>query len=230
MRKPKSAKPRQQSTAAAEPSAAVWFKLYPAKWAGLAMREPDNSKLGERVRRIVLALCEQEPGADAFADEVMQTTADAMQRYSEAGRKAARARWADKTPCDRNAIGMRSDNIRQEGDKKETRKEGDKSERETADAEALTQSQIEIPSLEVFRSFGAKHGMDPVKVEKCFRHYEASGWRDAQGQPVRNWKAKLSSWMNRPELEATGAKRAEVKPAASGKEFSSSLNPRIIRN
>jgi len=96
-------------TPTAESSAAVWFKLYPAKWAGLAMREPDNSKLGERVRRIVLALCEQEPGADAFADEVMQSTAEAMKAAREKAQKAAFARWEkerrerEKKGCPSNA-------------------------------------------------------------------------------------------------------------------------------
>lgn len=93
---------------------------------------------------------------------------------------------------------------------------------------ALTQSQSEIPSLEVFRSFGAKHGMDPVKVEKCFRHYEVSDWRDAKGHPVLNWKSKLSSWINRPELEASQPKRIEPKPGDDGREFKSTIRPRII--
>lgn len=97
------------NTPAAESSAAVWFKLYPAKWAAMAMREPDNSKLGERVRRIVLALCEQEPGADAFADEVMQSTAEAMKAAREKAQKAAFARWEkerrerEKKGCPSNA-------------------------------------------------------------------------------------------------------------------------------
>ena len=84
---------RRQSHAGGEPSTAVWFKLFPAKWAGLAMREPDNAKLGERVRQIILALCEQKPGADSFADEVMESTAAAMQAASEHARKAAIASW-----------------------------------------------------------------------------------------------------------------------------------------
>jgi hypothetical protein len=109
MPNPKPAKPQKQATPAAESSAAVWFKLYPAKWAAMAMREPDNSKLGERVRRIVLALCEQEPGADAFADEVMQSTAEAMKAAREKAQKAAFARWEkerrerEKKGCPSNA-------------------------------------------------------------------------------------------------------------------------------
>ena len=87
-----------------ESSTAVWFKLHPARWAGLAMRESDNAKLGERVRRIILALCEQKPGMDDFADDVMKSTAEAMRAASEHGQKAARARWMkDKDGCPSNA-------------------------------------------------------------------------------------------------------------------------------
>ena len=71
----------------------VWYKLLPAKWAAMAMREPENAKLGERVRRIILALCEQELGADAFADSVIETSTEAMQAASDHARKAAEARW-----------------------------------------------------------------------------------------------------------------------------------------
>ncbi len=75
----------------------------------MAMREPDNAKLGERVRRIILALCEQEPGADTFADAVMQSTAESMRAASEHAKKAAEARWEkerqerEKAGCPSNA-------------------------------------------------------------------------------------------------------------------------------
>ena len=72
----------------------------------MAMREPDNAKLGERVRRIILALCEQEPGADTFADAVMQSTAESMRAASEHARKAAVASWVKrkgKDGCPSNA-------------------------------------------------------------------------------------------------------------------------------
>lgn len=84
---------KEPAHAGGEPSTAVWFKLYPARWAALAMREPDNAKLGERARRIILALCEQKQSADPFADEVMASTAAAMQAASEHARKAAIASW-----------------------------------------------------------------------------------------------------------------------------------------
>lgn len=237
MTSPRTDKGRRKSTPAAESSAAVWFKLYPAKWAGLAMREPDNSKLGERVRRIVLALCEQEPGADAFADEVMQSTAEAMKAAREKAQKAALARWEkerrerEKKGCPSNAQASDggSDSCPSNAKRRdlEEQRRGDLEEHER-EGVALTQSEIEIPSFEVFRRFGQEQGFNPARVEKCFRHYEACDWRDTQGQPVRNWKAKLSSWMNRPELEAAKPKKPEPKPGDDGREFKSTIRPRII--
>lgn len=224
------------NTPAAESSAAVWFKLYPAKWAGLAMREPDNSKLGERVRRIVLALCEQEPGADAFADEVMQSTAEAMKAAREKAQKAAFARWEKerrerkKKGCPSNAQASDggSDSCPSNAKRRDLEEErrGDLEEHER-EGGALTQSEIEIPSFEVFQRFGQEQGFNPARVEKCFRFYEASGWRDTKGHPVRNWKAKLSSWMNRPELESTKAGKPDWRAERAQKEYPPNAKPTV---
>ncbi|GEM_PF-4885405 len=222
--KPRTNKSRKHADAGNQ-APVVWYKLYPAQWAGLAMREPDNAKLGERVRRIVLALCERQRGSDAFADAVIQTTAEAMQRYSEAGRKAARARWADKTPCDRNAIGMRSHKIRkrQDRDKIETRK---KEEREPEAAGAAALSHF---SLESFKAIGAEEGYPPERVQKCFQHYRRSGWKDRQGQPVRNVRAVLSSWMNRPELSNPAEAAPSFSPEESRRAEAAQRRARTIR-
>lgn len=88
------------------PDSAVWFKYFPARWAALAMREQDDARLGTRLRGIILALCEQEQGADPFADAVMQSTAEAMRAASEHARKAAIASWEKrrgKGVCPSNA-------------------------------------------------------------------------------------------------------------------------------
>lgn len=185
------------------------------------------AEAGDYFRRMLIALNTGQrgimPEADAMMDEA-QAYFDAKRRAGSTGGKqtqSRRASTASSTASSHTDIHTGIQAYRQI--------ETQEREPGAAVAATLTQSQIEVPSLEVFRSFGVEQGMDAERVEKCFRHYEASGWRDTQGQPVRNWKAKLSSWMNRPELEASKPKRAEAKPAASGKEFSSTLNPRVIR-
>ena len=68
-------------------------------------------------------------------------------------------------------------------------------------ADASAPSLSSIPSWEEVKAFGTECGFPPERVDKCFRHYEASGWRDVTGHPVLNWRSKVSSWMNRPEIE-----------------------------
>lgn len=199
-----------------------WFQYNPAFHLAATMKMSAEEKAAH-YDALNTALIMETRGISPEADRML----DNADRVSKVRRDAAKKRWEGGGE-NANAMQMQSTSnalpTYLPTDLPTNRKM-----REAAGAAALTQSQIEIPSLEVFRSFGAKHGMDPVKVEKCFRHYEVSDWRDAKGHPVLNWKSKLSSWMNRPELEASKPKRAEAKPAASGKEFSSTLNPRVIR-
>ena len=181
---------------------------------------------GDYFRRLLIALNTGQrgimPEADAMMDEA-QAYFDAKRRAGSTGGKqtqSRRASTASSTASSHTDIHTGKQAYRQI--------ETQEREPGAAGAATLTQSPIEVPSLEVFTSFGVEQGMDAERVEKCFRHYEASGWRDAQGQPVRNWKAKLSSWMNRPELEAAKPKKAEPKPGDDGREFKSTIRPRVI--
>jgi uncharacterized protein YdaU (DUF1376 family) len=52
------------------------------------------------------------------------------------------------------------------------------------------------PTLEEIQSYCTERnsGVDP---KKFFDYYETSGWVDAKGQKVRNWKQKLITWEGR---------------------------------
>ena len=221
------------------PDAVVWFKLFPARWAAMAMREPDNAKLGERVRKIILALCEQEQGMDDFADAVTMTTLESMRAASEHAKKAADVRWKKQGGgCSSNPQASTSDgsgcsgNARRGYLEDERRREEKRIMRESHEplaAGAAALSQIEIPSLEEVKAFGAEHGFPPERVAKFYRHYEACGWRDAQGQPVLNWKGKVSSWMNRPELAQPGAVPAPISAEDARRKDDAERRKRTIR-
>lgn len=202
-----------------------WFQYNPAFHLAATMKMSAEEKAAH-YDALNTALIMETRGISPEADRML----DNADRVSKVRRDAAKKRWEEGGE-NANAMQMQSKSnalptyLPTDLPNRPTKRK----KREAACAATLSHDGTEIPSLEVFRSFGAKHGMDPVKVEKCFRHYEASDWRDTQGQPVRNWKAKLSSWMNRPELEATEAKRAETKSTASDREFRSTITPRIIR-
>lgn len=236
MSKSKPAKPRNQSTPAAT-SEAVWFKLYPGKLLAISHHEPDDIKFAKRHRVIALALAMQEKGMDSLADEIMETTAAAMQAASDHARKAAEARWEkerrgrvkagmpEQCPsiCPSNATRKELEDLGDLGDLENER------EPKAAGAAALSRDRIANPSWREFESFGIEQGMDPDAVRSCFDYFTASGWVDSKGKPVANWRGKLTSWVTNQKEIPSKPKRIEPKPGASGKEFSSTLNPRVIR-
>jgi hypothetical protein len=54
------------------------------------------------------------------------------------------------------------------------------------------------PTLEDVRAYCLERGntVDPVKF---WSYYDAGDWKDAKGNPVRNWKQKLLTWENKTE-------------------------------
>jgi hypothetical protein len=39
-----------------------------------------------------------------------------------------------------------------------------------------------------------KERSSPVDPKKFYEYFTAGGWKDAKGNPVRNWKQKLLTW------------------------------------
>lgn len=49
------------------------------------------------------------------------------------------------------------------------------------------------PTLEEVKAY-CKERNSPVDPEQFWQYFEAGGWKDAKGQPVRSWKQKLLTW------------------------------------
>ena len=49
------------------------------------------------------------------------------------------------------------------------------------------------PTLEEIRAYCAERN-SPVDPVQFFEYFQAGGWKDAKGQPVRSWKQKLLTW------------------------------------
>lgn len=49
------------------------------------------------------------------------------------------------------------------------------------------------PTLEDVQAY-CKERSSPVDPQKFFDYFTAGGWKDAKGNPVRNWKQKLLTW------------------------------------
>lgn len=65
------------------------------------------------------------------------------------------------------------------------------------------------PTLEEVRAFFQERGTT-IDPEAFFAHYEANGWVQSRGKPIRNWKACLTTWEKR-EADFTHGKPAKRK-------------------
>lgn len=65
------------------------------------------------------------------------------------------------------------------------------------------------PTLEEVEEYQREKNL-PVDSRKFFDYYDAGGWKDGKGQPVRNWKQKMLTWAKYDSKPAQqGAARAE---------------------
>ena len=214
--------------------AAVWYKLYPGKLLALSHHQPDDMVFAKRHRAIALALAMQEEGMDPFSDELIQSTAEAIKAASDHGKKGADGRWKkpkEGCPSNARASSREGDGCPSNGIRRDLRdlQDVDKRKRESQEAAGAALSQFDIPSSEIFKAFGAERGFPAERVEKCFRHYETSGWKDRDGKPIGNWRAALSSWMNRPELAAQGEAEKPIPPEVSKRKEAAERRQRDIR-
>jgi hypothetical protein len=219
-------------TPAAEQFAAFKWLPLPLALAMASILPMKDGEAGKYIKRVLIALATRKRGETDLSDTMLEDA----ERYSQTKREAAQKRWkkdagalhlheSGQDSGDAGALPYRQTD--RHTDRQHTQKTHEREPEKHGGA--LTQSGVETPSCEVFQRFGQEQGFDPDRVKKCFRHYEASGWKDAQGQPVKNWQSKLSSWMNRPELASPKAGQPEQRRATqAAKEFPPNAKPRFI--
>lgn len=66
-------------------------------------------------------------------------------------------------------------------------------------------------SIEEVREYIRKERLN-VDADLFWRYYDASGWHDKDGKPVRNWKQRLITWHGRAKRTAESrAKKGEIE-------------------
>lgn len=88
------------------------------------------------------------------------------------------------------------------------------------------------PTLEEIEAYRREKNLS-VDARKFFDYYDAGGWKDGKGQPVRNWKQKLLTWekydSGKPAQQ--GAGRAEDDPKLQEKiEHMRRMNEHLSQN
>jgi len=58
---------------------------------------------------------------------------------------------------------------------------------------------INRPTLNEFKTYFQQKGYTFESAERAYNHYESLGWEDRNGNPVKNWKNKVSNNWFKPE-------------------------------
>ena len=53
------------------------------------------------------------------------------------------------------------------------------------------------PSREEAEAYKAEAGLERVDVDRFLDHYEANGWVQARGKPIKDWRAAMRNWDRR---------------------------------
>lgn len=75
------------------------------------------------------------------------------------------------------------------------------------------QTRVEPPTLEEIRAY-VRERNSPVDPVKFYEYFQAGGWRDAKGNPVRSWKQKLLTWEKYDTVRQSPATASEPKPVS----------------
>ena len=79
-------------------------------------------------------------------------------------------------------------------------------------------STFKPPTLDEVRAYFAEK-QTRIDPEQFFAHYDANGWRQANGNTLKNWKSALVTWeKNDHQRKGTHASRNSI-PAGPGQKF-----------
>lgn len=95
-----------------------------------------------------------------------------------------------------------------DGDQTKTKSKSKTKEKEEREVEEKSASRPEPPTLAEVEAYVMERGSS-VDPKRFWEYYSAGNWKDAKGNPVKNWKQKLITWEKKDE---TG--KQEVKSNA----------------
>ena len=198
------------------------------------MSELNDAEFGRLTRALLaysmtgepIALCGNER---FYAKRVMAQEDRFRENYeaqstarSEAGKAGATARWQDGNAIPANGKnGKRINRISKDGNAIPANGKNGNTETNT-DTETNTQppnggmckktrvSRVAPPTLDEVMSYAEGRGRTDL-ARQFYEYFEAGGWVDAKGQPVRSWKQKFLTW-EKYESPKRSAPKAGTQP------------------
>ncbi len=167
---------------------------------GEEMQELSDAEFGRLCRALIqysangtpIALCGNErfyaKRVMMHEDSVRESYQEVARARSEAGKAGAEKRWGAKTNDSKQWQTIANDgknaNSNSSSNSNSTSPDGE---------DRKTRARFVPPTREEVAQYVRQRGssVDPVKF---WEYFDAGGWKDAKGNPVRNWKQKLLTW------------------------------------
>lgn len=81
------------------------------------------------------------------------------------------------------------------------------------DTEPTKTEKFKKPTVEEIRQYCVEHNITGIDPEYFFNYYEANGWVQGKGKPIKSWTACLNTW-KRNNFSCAPAAPAPEKPKA----------------
>ena len=217
----------------AEKKDAPGFMVYREAAIMLALIPPEDAAAAIKAACDYFVRGTEPQSLDGYSAHVYETLREGIDRSAkkyqdkaEQNRKSAEKRWqcernanalqtqcqgnanAMQTQCERNANQNQNYNSKP-GTKTITSNTGDINAR---DARSARKERATPPSLESVMEYAEQRG-STVDPKQFWEYYNTGGWKDAKGNPVRNWKQKFLTWEKHETPKGAAPARAKANPA-----------------
>ena len=114
------------------------------------------------------------------------------QKRSDAGKKGMEIRWGKNNK-------IANDNKRYQSITKITDNvsvNDNVNVNDNVSVSVINNNAFTTPTLDELRSYCQDNNMNDFDCDNFFNYYEANGWLNNNGTPIKNWKAKIKYWYN----------------------------------
>ncbi len=173
---------------------------------------PARARLAAYEAIIAYALDGVEPeltGTAATAFVLIRPVLDSARRKASGGMAERRSRGTDREDGEKMPGRQAKESANKGENEAENENETERDvEREAeGEGESPAPPAYERPDYETVLREARRRGCGEL-ARAFFDYYDAAGWRDREGRPVRSWRQKLVLWQEREEKKGYGGKKS----------------------